>query len=441
MVKNIRYILTRILIGVGVVIALQFIQGTLIGNVHAETISWATNNNSNFMSCTSCSSITYDYPMFTNEVGKSGRIVFSALTYGDVTNGQFLPFISLARVTSSNVSYNCEIASSGLFSYTIENTGGQQKYGTNYSISCPVTINTGGISSVYIQLANYGGISLYSPATFIVDDSTAITNAIEDSTQQQIESQKVCKLYDKSSGTQQGYLNSNGTINTGSSSSDYVITKFINITSSKLEALSNGGSNVRSCFYNVNKSFISCINTISVGELTIPTDATYVRFSIQVSNNRPTFKICQNGNQSVVDSNEQLNDTLNDNDVSSGTSSSINDVLASNDTTTTFGPVADLLLLPLTLFGAFYSGFNGTCATFDLGSLFNTNLTLPCINLQSILGSGLYNTIDVAISLFMIFNIVMMCIDIFDRLTSFEDPFNELYTPKHTYQPKHGGGR
>ena len=95
----------------------------------------------------------------------------------------------------------------------------------------------------------------------------------------------------------------------------------------------------------------------------------------------------------------------------------------------------------MTLFGAFYSGFNGTCATFDLGSLFNTNLTLPCINLQSILGSSLYNTIDVAISLFMIFNIVMMCIDIFDRLTSFEDPFNELYTPKHTYQPKHGGGR
>lgn len=138
---------------------------------------------------------------------------------------------------------------------------------------------------------------------------------------------------------------------------------------------------------------------------------------------------------------EETNDTLKDNNVSSETDSTINSVFEFGTQEETFGPVADLVMLPLTLIRAFYNGVNTSCSSYSLGTLFGHELQLPCINLQNLLGGQLYSFLDVAMSIFMILNIILMCIDMFDRLTSFEDPFNELYTPKHTYQPKHGGGK
>ena len=155
----------------------------------------------------------------------------------------------------------------------------------------------------------------------------------------------------------------------------------------------------------------------------------------------------ENGNQEVINSInsntqaiEDTNDILNNNDVSNDTNTSIDNVFTFGTEEETFGPVADLLLLPLTLFRALYSGFNNSCSTYNLGSLFGTQLSLPCINIRNILGNQLYNFIDMAISIFMILNIILFCIDIFDRLTSFEDPFNDLYSPKHTYHGRHENG-
>lgn len=143
-----------------------------------------------------------------------------------------------------------------------------------------------------------------------------------------------------------------------------------------------------------------------------------------------------NGNNEIVNAidqqtqaQEDTNDLLNDNNVSSDTSDSIDDVLTYGDSQSTFGPVADLLLLPLTLFGAYYTSFGGSCSSYNLGTMFNHQIVLPCINLENILGSSLYSIIDVAISLFMIYNIILMCISSFDKITSLSDPFDELFKP------------
>lgn len=125
----------------------------------------------------------------------------------------------------------------------------------------------------------------------------------------------------------------------------------------------------------------------------------------------------------------ETNQIIHDSNISSDTSDTIDDILEFGDNETTYGPVADLILLPLTLFGAFYSSFGGSCSSYNLGTLMNHQIILPCIDLEDVLGSSLYAIIDIAISLFMIYNIVLMCIRSFDRITSLYDPFQELFKP------------
>ena len=105
-------------------------------------------------------------------------------------------------------------------------------------------------------------------------------------------------------------------------------------------------------------------------------------------------------------------------------------------------PISDLILLPLTLLNAYVEGFSSTCNSFDLGTLYGHNLVLPCINVDDYLGSNLWGLIDVICSIFLIYNVGMMCVSMYESITSLEDGFRGLYTPRHAdsgYKPKHGG--
>lgn len=354
MATDFKYIIKRIIIGVGIAFIIMYLKGGLIANVYAITSSYSFGAKDETFGT--------NYAVFTYSTNgnpwtnySDGTFTFSFQAYK--TGGDSISSNALLRhvvINSSNgSSFACNVGTTTLGNSTFTNG--------LYSASCPVTFdNNAYFKSIvfYFDSNNavigpnyrflWNGLITYSSKpqsnTNVNLDTSSTTSAINNqisndnsntqsiinnqdsntqdiidnqnqNTQDTIESQQVCTTYDKSSGIQQGYFNSNGTINTGSSSSDYVITDFINITGAKLEALTSGGSNVRTCFFNTNKSFVSCINTISVGVLTIPTDATYVRFSIQKSNNRPTFKICQNGNQAIVNSQESINNTLNDDNV------------------------------------------------------------------------------------------------------------------------------
>lgn len=106
-------------------------------------------------------------------------------------------------------------------------------------------------------------------------------------------------------------------------------------------------------------------------------------------------------------------------------------------------PVSDLILMPLTLMNAYVDGFSSSCNSFDLGSLYGYNIVLPCINIEDYLGSNLWALIDIMFTIFLVYNIGLMCVSMYESITSLEDGFRGLYTPRHAdtgYTPRHGGG-
>lgn len=141
--------------------------------------------------------------------------------------------------------------------------------------------------------------------------------------------------------------------------------------------------------------------------------------------------------ENIVKQNKETNDLLKDD--SSISNDKITDI-TNIDTNTSNTPVSDFITLPITLLNKYNSSMNSSCSSINLGSLLGTNLIFPCINLEQRLGSNLWNIIDKLFSFFMVFNIAMFCVSIFERLTSLHDDFYSAYEPQHAYNGKHGGG-
>ena len=132
--------------------------------------------------------------------------------------------------------------------------------------------------------------------------------------------------------------------------------------------------------------------------------------------------------QNAIDENTQAqkdtNNTLKDDSVDDNkTSSSIDNMKGK---VATNGSISQLLTLPITLYQNILNSLSGGCSSFNLGSLFGSNLTMPCINLQNLLGSTLYGIIDVLISGLFILSFRKKMVDIFNHMTSLNDRGNEL---------------
>ena len=91
-------------------------------------------------------------------------------------------------------------------------------------------------------------------------------------------------------------------------------------------------------------------------------------------------------------------------------------------------PVSDLITMPITLLTNISDNINGSCSAWNLGSLLGHNITFPCINVENILGSNLYHLIDMAICLFLAFNIGKLCVTIYNNLTTLKDDYNYMYS-------------
>lgn len=84
--------------------------------------------------------------------------------------------------------------------------------------------------------------------------------------------------------------------------------------------------------------------------------------------------------------------------------------------------IARLVLLPVTLFQWVLVGVNNVCTTpISLGSLFGSELIIPCINLENYLGSSLFNVIDVLISGLFVYTIGKKMISVFNTLSSLKE--------------------
>ena len=240
----------------------------------------------------------------------------------------------------------------------------------------------------------------------------------------------------------------------------------------------SSGSGLVSCDYNINggrvdftcynvdtsNGYFLALNNAPSGTYGISQDLTILcEYDNEMAvndiinnNNQNTQNIINNNNQNtqdIIDSNKDtqdkidqtndklvdINDNLTNGDVRDF---SIGDFDLGIDLDPENSPITALLTLPVSLLNAFLSGLEGKCFGYDIPFFFGNEITLPCINMESYLGKDLWHTIDLICCIFLIYNIGLMVVSFYERVTSLHDVFDGLYSPKHQapdgYVPKHG---
>lgn len=309
MVKTFKYILTRIVIGVGIALILMYLKGGLIADVHALQVkSFSTSNNSNYASCQNCNIINESWNWNSGLTNVGGYLNMNLAITSSASSADIISTPVIVRVKADDFWFNCSI--NGVTNNNLVMSTAPNLIQAIYSLSCPVQLgNNGQFQNIYIQVNGHSAsyLSLYSPINFVYDDgNSTIVSAIED-------------------------------------------------------------------------------NTDAINE---------------------------------------TNDTLKDDSIDDSKAES--DIDDMKDKVASNGSITQLLTLPITLYQSILNSLNGSCSSFSLGSLYNHNLTLPCINLQNLLGSTLYNIIDILCcgSFILVFRKRM--VDIFNHMTSLNDRGNEV---------------
>lgn len=259
-----------------------------------------------------------------------------------------------------------------------------------------------------------------------------IIDAQNQNTQDIIDSNKVCNNYDINTiKTDKHYLfsidNSSPPLGNEVSSNNWGITDYIRISEGAIittlqtyTTTTNSGL----CFYNINKSIISCVNSRNTNEtITIPSGSSYVRFSINKNENKPQFKVCNNGNQATNDAINGLNDSLTDD-------SSI-DMSGIGNTAGWLpaGPIDSIINLPLNFFNSISSALSGVCQPLIITIPFlSQTIQIPC--LSTIFGqiSGLivfWNWVGRIASVYILYRYLLSLWDYYDRLTTLQVNFRD----------------
>ena len=313
MVKSIRYIFTRIIIGVGIAIALMIIKGNLLMQVNAQSI-WTADLNLTSMHDMN-SQQTYELTI-TNPI-------FSGRGRGDLLFNYYMTDYSDFQSTQG--------------SYT---TTAMPRY---------LYVTT---SKNYIYVCDIGSLGY----------------------------QKLSNIFYQSSG--------GGATSSGAN-----------------EAMTSVFSVKCPVDLGDNES-LSKITAVNVGVQ----PNTYVQYSRYI-----TF--IKDSSNEIKESVDSVDDTLNDDSVD--TDKADDDIADMKDKVASNGTITQLLTLPITLYRSILNSLNGTCSSFSLGTLYNHSLTMPCINLQNLLGSTLYNIIDIMCCGAFILVFRKKMVDIFYHSTSF----------------------
>lgn len=169
--------------------------------------------------------------------------------------------------------------------------------------------------------------------------------------------------------------------------------------------------------------------------------------------NKNKDDIINNQNQNQQQTNDRLdgiNDSLNQNQQQTNDRlDSINDSLTSDDIpdsdmlpslSFSFGPVSQLLQMPINFYNAL-NDLDGVCEDFKLGALYGTDLYLPCFDIwedstfnytftNPVTGglTKLGTLVDYMISYFFIIALSQMILYYYDQVKNLNDIFAELYT-------------
>ena len=138
------------------------------------------------------------------------------------------------------------------------------------------------------------------------------------------------------------------------------------------------------------------------------------------------WQLYKDDNSQIANNTSDINNSLNDSSIDTNNTTSSTTSWGNKNASN--GTVTNLLTLPISLLQAIVNGIQSSCTSFNLGSLFGTNIVLPCINIGSLIGSGLWSTIDILFSGFMILAIAKKLIKIFNDFTNLKtNQVDELY--------------
>ena len=322
------------------------------------------------------------------------------------------------------VRFSCTNASNGL-TITFSNTNHQN------IITSTSSSQTGGSdfrwNYTYLILVNVTqDTTIIEQNNQIINQNSQIIQGQQDiidnqtqNTQDIINSNRVCETIDKNSIEQDNKVIYDTGVN---NNSNFGITKYVKIDSdTDIKVLQSRTGYAMYCFYDINKTQLSCgyNNTLVSGNtLTIPTNASYFRASIQKSENKPTFEICKNGNQALNDSITGLDSTLNDDDTNGATSEATD--FFETFTTDTFG-LTSIITAPLNLIQSLLStGSICQVLHIPLPYLDNKYLDLPCMYTiyRDTFGVvfTMYQTITYGVIAYWV------CVRIFNLVKDFKNP-------------------
>lgn len=197
---------------------------------------------------------------------------------------------------------------------------------------------------------------------------------------------------------------------------NYSFTAISDASNIALGSWNNNGSGFAFFEHNLTSSF--SLNSISIDK---NADNTIINQNQTIINQNQGIINNQNKTNEKLD---EVNGNITDDNVNVSESS-----ITDNSASVSDSPISDLLVLPVKLLTNISNGLQGTCNSFNLGSLFGTDLILPCINLESRLGSFLWGLIDSLFCIFLVYNVGMLAIKIWTDVIMMKDVFSDLYKP------------
>lgn len=256
--------------------------------------------NGNFISDSSISSARLNYECSNNSCLSNYAI---SISYQNYYSGNAIP-----------ISIGCSVTRTG---FTRTSFGGNINSATNTDYTQTIVNGVNDIISNNNSAINDlkdSNINKFNDVINGINQQTQnIINNQNENTDKEIESQQVCTKYDSKINGFTGTLTTTGILDTANTWG--VTSDFISINSNSVFRVLNINTSTLTnyCFYNINKSYISCSNTSinSNGEqLIIPSNSSFVRFTISKNSNLPTFELCKNGNQAISDDIKENNGIL-----------------------------------------------------------------------------------------------------------------------------------
>lgn len=507
MVKDLRYIFKRILIGVGIALVLSFLRGNLFILASAKTVGYKfydDNYNLLYESDGSYSfngniynvryaRVLFDDSLIVNDnyslssqFGITGVTDYAWIYWdgssGVNVNGSYIITYPFSASTSnqqdfgngsyykqSNLMFNFKPTSIGssnwflqldfgiginirffeLLNYSLTNLGNSNDDAIQNSTSNIINNNNENTQNI-INNQNQNNQNIINNQNSNTQDiinnqnqnaedtQNVIKNQFENCIDEQVVHPEFVNVFLSVGSNYQGYMTNSNTSGASLDVSKYV-GETITITFSDLDSSHNPRTNY--CFANnlptstrqacLSYRISGSANTNNSFTLTVPNSSKYL-YLVGYTNyidrswiNNVTIslpKVCSNR---LNDINNSLNDD-------SGVDNSEIEDLFGDIRGNSNSPVSDLLTLPITLLQAYLDGMSGTCSPYTLGTLYGTTLVLPCIDIPGIIGTSLWNIVDALFCLYMIYNVGMMCISIYESFTSLDDSMQLLYSPQHS---------